>query len=80
MAHEEIKEFSTDFANLLIGLLPISTVLSFSKFIHKWVIKKRALNRVHGHIKKQMRIRRFKIRRAGRVRIGNRILMVETNV
>ncbi len=66
MAHEELKEFSEDFANLLIGLLPASTILSVSKFIHKWVIKKRVINRVHGHIKRQMRIRHIKHSRNGK--------------
>jgi hypothetical protein len=69
MAHEELREFFKDSADLLIGLLPLATVLSFSRFIHKWVFKKRVVHRLHHHIKRQMRIRRFK-----RVRIGTKIL------
>jgi hypothetical protein len=60
MPHEELKELFKDFADLLIGLLPIATVLSFSRFIHKWAFKKRGIHRLHSRIKKHMRTRRLK--------------------
>jgi hypothetical protein len=60
MPHEELRELFRDLADLLIGLLPIATILSFSRFVHKWAFKKRGIHRLHSHIKKRMRTRRLK--------------------
>lgn len=53
-------EFAKDVRNLVISLTPISNIISVSAFFHKWVLKKRGVHRVVGHIKKYKRRRMIK--------------------
>jgi hypothetical protein len=53
--NEEHKEAGKDFINVVISYTPLSGIIDTIRFIHKWLFKKQAGQRIAKHIESRIR-------------------------